>query len=151
MPQPRTADPYRDLSVIDARAPRFNQAFVGAFALAGALTGHWWLFAIPAVQLLATLRLGRRFCLPCRLYFDVVQPRIGEGPLEDARPARFANQLGATFTGLATVAGAVGLAVPATVLGGAVGALALLSATTGFCLGCHLYRLAARLQGYGAT
>jgi hypothetical protein len=32
-----------------------------------------------------------------------------------------------------------------------VGALALLSATTGFCLGCHLYRLAARLQGYGAT
>ena len=25
----RTADPYRDLDVIDARAPRFNQAVVG--------------------------------------------------------------------------------------------------------------------------
>ena len=29
---PRSADPYRDLAVIDSRAPRFNQAVVGALA-----------------------------------------------------------------------------------------------------------------------
>ena len=29
----RTADPYRDTDVIDARAPRFNQAVIGLLAL----------------------------------------------------------------------------------------------------------------------
>ncbi|HEX3256549.1 MAG TPA: hypothetical protein VHQ96_12230 [Gaiellaceae bacterium] len=35
----RTADPYRDLDVIDAQAPRFNQAVIGALALVAFLTG----------------------------------------------------------------------------------------------------------------
>lgn len=149
--QPRTADPYRDLAVIDARAPRFNQAFVAAFSIAGAVTGLWWLFAIPAVQLAVTLRFGRRFCLPCRLYFDVVQPLVGEGELEDSRPPRFANQLGVLFTGAAALAAAAGLGLLAAVLGGVVGGLALLSAVTGFCLGCQFYRLALRLRDVGTT
>lgn len=148
---PRTADPYRDLAVIDARAPRFNQAFVASFSIAGAVTGAWWLFAVPALQLLVTLRLGRRFCLPCRLYFDLVQPLAGEGPLEDARPPRFANQLGLLFTGAAAAAGAAGLVTLASAVGVVVGALALLSAATGFCLGCQFYRLAGRLRGMGTT
>ena len=43
----RTADPYRDLDVIDARAPRANQTVVGLVALAGVVTGsggcwRWW-------------------------------------------------------------------------------------------------------------
>jgi hypothetical protein len=38
------------------------------------------------------------------LYFAVIQPRIGEGRIEDARAPRFANQLGAAFTTLAVVA-----------------------------------------------
>jgi hypothetical protein len=150
-PKARTADPYRDLSVIDVRAPRFNQAFVAAFSLAGALTGAWWLFLVPALQLAVTLRLGRRFCLPCRFYFDLVQPRLGEGPLEDARPPRFANQLGVGFTGAAAVSGALGLGTLAALLGGVVGGLALLSAATGFCVGCLFYRLFHRLQGVGST
>ena len=32
--RPRTADPWRDTDVIDARAPRFNQTVVGIVALA---------------------------------------------------------------------------------------------------------------------
>ena len=43
------------------------------------------------------LTLGRRFCLPCLAYFELLQPRFGEGPLEDARPPRFANLVGAIF------------------------------------------------------
>ena len=35
----RTAHPYRDLDVIDARAPRFNQATVGVVSLVAVLTG----------------------------------------------------------------------------------------------------------------
>lgn len=144
---PRTADPYRDLAVIDSRAPRFNQGVVGILSLAGVLTGAWWLFGVVAAQLALGLWRGRRWCLPCVAYFELVQPRAGEGPLEDSRPPRFANQVGATVTGAATIAGALGAPLLAAGLGGIVAALALLSAVTGFCTGCAIYRLGARLRG----
>lgn len=83
---PRTADPYRDLAVIDARAPRFNQAAVGILSLVAVVTGWWLLLGLVALQLTLGLWLGRRFCLPCVAYFELVQPRLGEGPLEDSRP-----------------------------------------------------------------
>ena len=131
----------------EARAPRYNQAVVAALAAAGAITGAWWLYAIPALQLALGLALGRRWCLPCVLYFELVQPRLGEGPLEDSRPPRFANQVGAVLLGLATVAAAAGQRFVALVPGGAVAALAALSAATGLCVGCALYRLGAGLRG----
>jgi hypothetical protein len=146
----RTADPYRDLAVIDERAPRVNQATVAVLAAAGVATGWWPLFALVAAQLTVAVTLGRRWCLPCRLYFDVLQPRLGEGRLEDSRPPRFANQVGATFLWAATFASAAGLRVAGAALGGIVAALALLAATTGLCVGCLLYRLAARLRGVRA-
>ena len=37
----RRADPYRDLDVVDARAPRTNQATVGILSLLAVLTGFW--------------------------------------------------------------------------------------------------------------
>ena len=93
----RAADPYRDTSVIDARAPRFNQAVVGILSLVAVTVGPWWLLALLAAQLAVGLTLGRRYCLPCLAYFELVQPRFGEGPLEDARPPRFANLVGVVF------------------------------------------------------
>ena len=80
------ADPYRDTDVIDSRAPRTNQAVIGTLALVGVLTGQPWLLGLLALQLAIGLTIGRRWCLPCLLYFEVIQPRFGEGPLEDARP-----------------------------------------------------------------
>jgi hypothetical protein len=141
------AHPYRDLRVIDARAPRFNQAFVGLLALAGVLTGAWPLFGLAALQLVLALTLGRRWCLSCVLYFELVQPRLGEGPLEDSRPVRFANQVGATFLTAATLAGALGWTTAALALGGLVAALALLAATTGLCAGCLVFKALARWRG----
>jgi hypothetical protein len=143
----RTADPYRDLEVIDARAPRFNQAVVAALSLGAALTGDWWLLALLAAQLGLGLWRGRRWCLPCVAYFELVQPLLGEGPLEDSRPPRFANQLGAAVSAAGAAAGALGLPAVAAALGLAVGTLALLGAATGFCTGCAIYRVAARLRG----
>src|SRR5512144_2058064 len=114
----RAADPYRDLAVIDARAPRFNQAAVGLVSLLGVVSGWWVLFALLALQLTLGLLLGRRWCLPCVFYFEVVQPRLGEGPLEDSRPPRFANQVGAVFLWAAAAAGAAGLGLLPAALGG---------------------------------
>jgi hypothetical protein len=144
---PPLAHPYDHTDVIDARAPRFNQGTVGAVAVLALLTGWWWLFALLALQLTVGLTLGRRWCLPCVLYFEVVQPRFGEGPLEDSRPPRFANLVGASLLWATTLAFALGLVVVGAVLGAAVGVLALLAAATGLCVGCELYRLLSRLRG----
>ena len=145
--QLRTAHPYRDLDVIDARAPRFNQATVGVVSLVAVLTGWWPLLALLALQLGLGLRFGRQYCLACVAYFELVQPRFGEGPIEDSRPPRFANQVGFLVLTSATVAHVVGFAAVGNGLGLLVAGLALLAAATGFCAGCEMYRIGARLRG----
>lgn len=143
----RNAHPYLDTDVIDSRGPRTNQAVIGTLALVAVLTGWWWLLAVLALQLAVGLAFGRRYCLPCLAYFELIQPRFGEGPLEDARPPRFANMVGLVFLGLAAVAYAVGLTTVGIVLGLLVAALALLAAVTGFCTGCEAYKLGCLLRG----
>ena len=143
----RAADPYDDTNVIDSRAPRFNQAVVGLLSLTAVTVGPWWLLTILAAQLAVGLTLGRRYCLPCLAYFELVQPRFGEGPLEDARPPRFANLVGVAFLGAATLAFLAGFAALGTLLGAVVAALALLAAATGFCAGCEAYKLGYVLTG----
>jgi len=143
----RAADPYRDLDVIDSRAPRFNQAVIGTLSLVAILTGWWWLLALLALQLALGLTLGRRWCLTCLTYFEVIQPRFGEGPLEDSRPPRAANMVGFAVLTAASIFYAVGLTVLGIALGALVAALALLAAFTGFCTGCEAYKLGCRLTG----
>src|SRR5881409_566874 len=140
MTRVRTADPWLDTDVIDARAPRTNQAILGTLSLLAFVTGWWPILGLLAAQLAIGLRFGRRWCLPCLLYFNVLQPRFGEGPIEDSRPPRFANIVGVAFLGAATVAHGLGFAL--------VGwALALIAAITGLCAGCEMYKIGARLRG----
>ncbi len=143
----RLADPYRDLDVIDSRAPRFNQAAIGSLSVVAVATGWWWLLAVLAAQLIVGLTLGRRFCIPCVVYFEVVQPRFGEGRLEDARPPRFANLVGAIVLAAATPSYVIGLDVLGAILGGLVARLALLATATAFCTGCEAYKLGSALIG----
>ena len=93
------------------------------------------------------LLLGRRYCLPCVLYFEVIQPRFGEGPLEDSRPPRAANVVGLVVLSGAALAYALGSATVGIALGLLVAALALLAAVTGFCTGCEAYKLGCLLRG----
>jgi hypothetical protein len=141
------ADPYRDTAVIDSRAPRFNQATIGVLSLVAVLAGWHWLVGVLALQLVVGLVFGRRFCLPCLAYFELVQPLVGEGPLEDSRPPRFANMVGAMFLGGTTVAYATGFPVLGAALGVLVAALALLASASGFCAGCEAYKLGYVLTG----
>ena len=147
MTRTRTADPWRDTDVIDSRAPRTNQAIVGTLSLVAFATGWWPILALLAAQLAIGLLFGRRYCLPCLLYFEVVQPRVGEGSIEDSRPPRFANQVGVAFLGSASLAHLAGFTAVGWGLGLVVAALALLAATTGLCVGCEMYKLGARLRG----
>jgi MFS family permease len=141
------ADPYRDLAVIDSRAPRFNQAVIGVVALLAVATGWWWLLAVLAANLALGLSFGRRFCVTCVAYFALVQPLVSEGLVEDSRPPRVANMVGLLFLAASAVAYAFGADVVGAVLGSIVAALALIAAVTGFCTGCEAYKLGCRLTG----
>jgi hypothetical protein len=143
----RLADPYRDLDVIDSRAPRFNQAVVGVVSVVAIVTGWWWLLALLALQLVVGLTFGRRYCLPCLAYFELVQPLFGEGPLEDARPPRFANMVGAAVLSAASAAYVLDAQTLGIALGALVAALALIASATGFCAGCEAYKLGCLLTG----
>lgn len=147
LPSYRTVDPYRDLRVIDARGPRTNQTVIGVGALIAFLIGQPWIIGLLALQLIVGLTLGRRYCLPCRLWFDVLQPRFGEGKIEDARAPKFANVIGAVFLTAATVLLYAGFATVGWALALIVAALALLAASTGVCVGCEMYVLLARIRG----
>lgn len=143
----RRADPYRDLDVIDSRGPRFNQVVIGSLALVAVLTGWSWLLGLLALQLVVGLTFGRRYCLPCLAYFELVQPVFGEGQLEDSRPPRFANMVGAAVLSASFLAYLAGFATAGAALGVLVATLALLAASTGFCAGCEAYKLGYLLTG----
>jgi hypothetical protein len=146
----RRAHPYRDTDVVDSRAPRTSQGVIGVLTLVAVATDQAWLLGVLALQLLMGLVIGRRWCLPCLFYFEVVQPRFGEGPLEDARPPRFANMIGFAFLTSATVLIYLGAETVGWLLASLVAILALLAAMSGLCLGCEAYKLTARLRGVAA-
>jgi len=143
----RTADPYLDTDVVDERAPRTNQAAVALACWAALATGSWWVAGLMGLQLAVGLVFGRRYCLPCVFYFEVIQPIVGEGEVEDARAPRFANILGAVFLGAASVAHLTGVPSLGWGLIAMVAVLATVAVVTGFCLGCSAYRVIARLRG----
>jgi hypothetical protein len=143
----RRAHPYDDTQVIDSRAPRTNQAVIGVVSVLAVATGWWWLLALLALQLAVGLTFGRRYCLPCLAYFELIQPLFGEGPLEDSRPPRAANIVGLVVLGAASIAYAAGEQTAGAALGVLVAALALLAAVTGFCTGCEAYKLGCLLRG----
>jgi hypothetical protein len=134
---------------VDARAPRFNQAIIGIAALAAYVVGWWPLLALAALQLALTLTFGPRLCLGCLVYFKLVRPRLGSGPVKDARPVRFANLVGFVFLAAASIAHLAHFPRLGWALGMTVAALALLAAVSGLCVGCEMYRLLARLRGIG--
>jgi hypothetical protein len=143
----RTADPWRDTDIVDEHAARFAQGTTGIVALLGVIFGWPLAWALMSAQLLIGVSLGRRFCLPCLAYYAFIQPRFGEGPLEDSRPPRLANMIGTAFLGLAAGLWWLEAEPAGTALASLVAFLALLSASTGFCVGCEIYRLSARLRG----
>ncbi len=141
----RSADPYRDLDVIDARGPRFNQAVLAVALLGGFLVD--WRPVVPlfALVLLAGAALGPRYGPFLALYAKVIRPRLGPpSELEDPRPPRFSAALGVVFLAAGTLAFAAGSPGLGWGLALVVAALAALAAVTGICVGCEMYLLLTR-------
>jgi hypothetical protein len=130
---------------IDPRGPRFNQAVLAVALLSGFLVD--WRPVVPlfALVLLAGAAFGPRYGPFLALYAKVIRPRLGPPrEMEDPRPPRFSAALGVVVLTAATLAFAAGRPGIGWGLALLVAGLAGLSATTGICVGCEIYLLAAR-------
>jgi Domain of unknown function (DUF4395) len=128
---------------IDPRGMRFG-AGVSAIVLLVALVADLpWLASLVGLNLAISAAFGTRFFLPGRLW-PAVRRTLVLGPpkeLEHEYPPRFAQTLGATVLGLATIAFLVSAPLVGWLLVMAVIALQTLLAVTGICIGCRLYFL----------
>ena len=142
---------------VDARAPRFGQAVTAVLALGSiALQEQVLVYALTAllvVPVVSRWRLDPYGFVWKRGIRRVLGP---PGELESAIPHRFARVVGAVFTtgatalfvaAWATGVGPLGLAGYG--LAAVVGLLAALSATTGLCVGCRMYRQVGLFRDLG--
>ncbi len=136
--------------LIDPRGHRFGAGLsVVLLALGFALNAP---LVVPAIGLAlgVSAYFGTRYSVLGRPW-PVVRKALRLGPppeLESEVPPRFAQALGTLGLGLGTLALVGGALIGAPLataagwaLAGAVGALQLLLAATGYCLGCSLYGL----------
>jgi hypothetical protein len=131
---------------IDPRGPRFAAALTSIILAIVLLTGSVWLLAAQAVVFAIGVVAGLRQSPYGWLYRRFVRPRLAPpASLEPEAPPRFAQGVGLAFA----VVGTIGYLTGLTVLGAAATGLALaaafLNAAFGFCLGCEIYLLLARI------
>jgi hypothetical protein len=136
---------------IDVRGPRFGAVVTTVVLLVVLLTGSGWLLAAQALVFAIGAGAGLRRAPYGLLFARLVRPRLGPPTaFEDEAPPRFAQAVGLAFA----VVGTVGYLAGVPVLGAVATALALaaafLNAAFGFCLGCEMYLLLARLRGRAA-
>lgn len=122
---------------------RFGAGVSAAILALAFLLGLPWLVALVGLNLLVAAAWGTRLFLPGRAW-PLVRRTLRLGPpaeLEHEYPPRFAQALGGTFLGLASLAFLLGATPAGWLLTGAVVALQVLLAATGICVGCRLYFL----------
>ena len=127
---------------IDPRGQRFGAAISVVLLAVAGITGLWWLATLVGANLLIASVTGARNFLPGRPW-PAIRTALKLGPAEPEHeyPPRFAQALGGTFLAVATLFFLVGLTLAGWIFVAAVGALQLLLATTGICVGCRLYFL----------
>lgn len=139
---PRPGDPP-----VDPRGVRFSAAVTTVVLALVLLSGSGWLLAAQGVVFALGAFAGLRFS-PCSvLYRALLAPRLGPpSEKEEAAPVRFSQTVGFVFA----VVGVVGYFTGLTTLGVVATAFALaaafLNAAFGYCLGCEMYGLIARLR-----
>lgn len=127
--------------LVDPRAPRFGQAITASVLIAAILLQAAVLvYAVASVLALAVVSRWRVDAY-ARLWRHGVRRWLpAPDTREPAAPHRFAKLLGATGTVVASLALALDLTVVGYGVALAVALLAGVAATTGLCVGCHLYR-----------
>lgn len=135
---------------MDPRAPRFAQGIVALLLVVG-IAGQAPVFVYLVAVLLSIAVITRWAFDPlAAIWRRLIADRVRNPPhRESPAPHRFAKLIGAMFTAAGSVAIIAGFALIGYALAGIVAVLAGLAATTGFCLGCRLYREVRFLQRTG--
>ncbi len=138
-------------ALIDPRAPRFGAAITSAIALIGFADSYTSFSNVSVIASIVLLVLFSWSVFlpashPYKFLFGLIRPRIGEPKeLEDARPPRFAQQVGLFFA----ICAGIGLLLNSQMLVSVALAFiflaAFLNAFFNFCLGCQMYLLLKRL------
>jgi hypothetical protein len=135
---------------IDPRGPQFTAAVtsvvLAVVLLTAPATAGVALLGVQALLFAGAVAFGVQRTPHAWLFRRVVRPRLAApAELEDPAPPRFAQGVGLAFA----LVGLLGYLSGATLVGAvAVGfalAAALLNAVFGFCLGCEMYLLGARV------
>jgi hypothetical protein len=132
---------------LDPRGVRFAAAITTVVLAIVLITGSGVLAALQAVVFAIPVVAGMRYSPYGALFRALLAPRLGPpAEREDAAPVRFSQAVGLVFAAVA----AVGYLGGATALGIVATAFALvaafLNAAFGFCLGCEVYGLLARVR-----
>jgi hypothetical protein len=133
------------LPAVHPLQPRFAQAITGVLALEAAIFDQPAALAVALALVLLSL-LGPRWS-PVAWVFRRIAPPARD--LEPAAPVRFSQGLAAVFLTVALALVLAGQDLLGWIVAGLLAAVALVSAITGFCVGCEAYRLLLARQGGG--
>jgi hypothetical protein len=134
-----------DLPAVHPLQPRFAQAVTGVLAMEAAIFDQPAVLAV-ALALVVLSLLGPRWS-PVAWLFRRIAPPARD--LEPAAPVRFSQGLAAAFLTVALVLVLAGQDLLGWIVAGLLAAVALVSAITGFCIGCEAYRLLLARRGDG--
>ncbi|MFO1539150.1 MAG: DUF4395 domain-containing protein [Chloroflexota bacterium] len=129
--------------MIDPRGHRFGAGFSVVLLAAAFLAAQPVIVMFIALALGVSAWFGTRYSVLGRPW-PLVRRVLRVGPpaeLESEFPPRFAQALGATFLGIATIAFLLGFTTLGWIVTAAVAVLQITLAATGYCLGCRLYFL----------
>ena len=117
--------------------PRFAQAITGLFSVLALVTQLWPILAIPLVLVLIALYAPG--ASPVNWVFRRIAPPPDQ--LEPVAPVRFSQWLAVAFLALAIAFHVAGFALVGWIAAAGVAVVALISAITGYCIGCEIYRM----------
>jgi hypothetical protein len=112
------------------------------------LTGNVWVLAVQVVIFALGAGLGVQRSPYGYLFKLLIRPRLSP-PVEreDPAPPRFAQTVGLIVTAIGLVLAIAGVPAAVEVSAGIAFIAAFLNAASGFCLGCEMYLILARLRG----
>jgi Domain of unknown function (DUF4395) len=138
---------HRGEPPVDPRGVRFAAAATTVVLVLVLLSGSSWLLGAQGLVFALGALAGMRFAPYSVIYRLVLAPRLGPpAEREEAAPVRFSQLVGFVFAVVGTVGYLTGLTVLGVVATAFALAAAFLNAAFGFCLGCELYMLIARIR-----
>jgi len=131
---------------VDPRAPRFGQTLTAIVLATAIITTTPILVYALAVVMVAAIASGWRVDVYAVLWRRGVHPLVEAREPEPAAPHRFARLMGASGTTLAAAGLLAGVPLAGYAVAALIAGIAGVSAATGYCVGCRMYRSVSFFQ-----